>query len=157
MARNEFESEIGKFLSDLFPIAERVDDVAFNRYGGHQVKQKPYDYYGCTDLGAIWVAEIKRVKSSRFPIDNLKEHQIAGLSGVAGVRGNAWLFINWRTGGSRGTGQAAWLTYDYYMGIVGKLGERKSIKPNDIEAGWMLDRIPGGWSCAPAHKGLRGI
>lgn len=153
MARNEFEREVGDLLKGLFPIAERLDDAAFNREGLRQVRQKPWDYYGATYSGRFWAAEVKRVKSTRFPLVNFKPHQHESMIRLIHYGLLAWVFINWRLGGSRGTGTAIWIPYllfDVTSRGVQEKG-RKSLKSDDFENFWQLERCSGGWSVPNCH------
>ncbi|OGC94053.1 MAG: hypothetical protein A2W25_11770 [candidate division Zixibacteria bacterium RBG_16_53_22] len=144
MARNEFEREVGELLRAIYPIAERLDDAAFNRAGQRQVRQKPWDYYGATIDGKFWAAEVKRVKSPRFPLENLKPHQRAGLIVAASV-GLALVFINWRT--DRKAGIAIMVPFDTYYQVeqAAMANNRKSLKPKDFDSSWQLERVTGGW------------
>lgn len=153
MARNEFETEVGILLKSLFPIALKLDDVAFNRDGGRQVTQKPWDYYGCTKKGRFWVAEAKRVRLRSFPFANLRDHQSVALE-EAQKFAYSWLFINWRIGGFRGTGQAVWITYREYKAVMEDIlatTGRISVRPEAFNEHWHLEKVTGGWKAPPKH------
>lgn len=147
MARNVFEREVGEFLKRTFPIAERVDDVAFNRSGSRKVRAKPWDYYGCTAHGQLWVAEAKSVRNPRFPLANFYPHQHEALSKAEESGATAYVFINWRTGGARGTGDAVMVNYSAFADAISKaLGEKRaSLKISDFADSTHLERVNGGW------------
>ena len=153
MARNEFEGEVGKFLKAKFPIAERLDDVAFNRESGRQVSKKPWDFYGASWRGKFWAAEAKRVKSPRFPVDSFRPHQHESLARLEGLGVYAWVFINWRIGESRDTGIAIWVPYSLYMETEKEVTDdgRRSIKATDFTEYWRLSRVTGGWDVPKEH------
>ncbi len=160
MARNEFETEMGKMLRGLFVVAERLDDVAFNRLGGRQVKKKPYDFFGATKTGSFWGAEVKRVKSHLFPLRNFAEHQHEALAALSENNCHAWVLINWRTakvGGKRGTGIAIWVPYFFFDTVCNRVQRdgRKSVQPADFPNNWFLARVPGGWMPHVEHPFYR--
>ena len=136
-----------------FPIAERVDDAAGNRGGTFQVRQKPWDYYGCIFGGDMWACEVKRVKSTRFPLENFKEHQHEALFRLHKNLGNAWVAINWRVGGKRGTGVAVLLPYSIFKDACDAALERgcKHLKWTDFAERWQLIRITNGWKFHSEH------
>lgn len=156
MARNEFEAEIGQLLKGLFVVAERLDDVAFNRLGGRQVKKKPYDFFGATKTGLFWGAEVKRVKSHLFPLRNFVEHQHEALATLSMNFCHAWVFMNWRTkkvGGSRGTGIAIWIPYCLFDTTSARVlsAGRKSLRPTDFPSEYTLVRVSKGWFLDITH------
>jgi hypothetical protein len=159
--RNEFEGEVQDLLKRTFPVVERYDDVAFNRLGGRQVKQKPYDFFGCTLHGRFFAVEVKRVKSHLFPLRNFKEHQHEGLARVASYDAWSWVFVNWRHNWrnseiddwSGRTGVAIWVHYGLFKLKCDEVlaAGRKSLKPSDFPQEYWLERITGGWEAGVGH------
>ncbi len=152
MASNEFQREIGSLLSKTFPISERLDDSFNNRYGGFQVSKKPYDFYGCDKNGTLWVLEAKRVKSVRFPLNNLKPHQKTALKSVHANKGNSFVAINWRCGNKGGV--SILTTISNYLTVERRVKKegRKSIKASDFSSFWFLNKIKGGWEIPQKHR-----
>ena len=158
MARNEFEKEVSDLLKSLFPIAERVDDVAFNRAGGRQVSKKPWDYYGVTQqMHLFWVAEVKRVKATSIPFANFKEHQLQALSNVNKLGLFAWVFINWRIKRLGRAGIAVWLPYVIFETAIDEVKPtRSSLRHDHFHPAWRLERITGGWCVPEEHPYYHG-
>ncbi len=151
MARNEFEREVGQMLATIFPFRRRLDDVAFNRDGNRQVSLKAFDYFGCTHSGQFWAAEVKRTVQRRFPMENIREHQRAGLGQLAGYGAHAWLFINWRWSTPR-AGLAIWIPYLDYIECEKEWKLfHKSVVPADLNSQWFLRRVAGGWRVPDNH------
>ena len=150
MSTNIFQNETGKFLKTHFPIAIRFDDSFKNKYGGFQVTRKPYDFFGATKKGVYFGAEAKKVISVRFPIVNLYEHQRQALAQLEDNKCFAFLFINWRV---QRSGATIWITYKEYKIIENaKLLEgRKSLKPDDFDSKWFLERNSGEWTVPKEH------
>jgi penicillin-binding protein-related factor A (putative recombinase) len=151
VARNEFETEVGEFLKENFPMACRIDDVAMNRHGGRQVSKKPYDYYGSTIDGIIWVAEAKRVKSRSFTFGLFKEHQHAGQ---ASCNGFSFVFLNFRVkSGGCPCGTAWWLPYQEFVNLIelARSFGRSSIAEAYIDKKFALKRKTGGWDVDDKH------
>lgn len=148
---NDFQIEIGKFLSNRFPVNHRIADSNTNRYGSFQVSQKPFDFFGIYKSGKLFAAEVKRIKAQAFPIRNLKEHQRKALIDVSDNGGLAWVFINWR---ERKDNRAIWIPFDEYCEIeyliMGEQG-RKSLRSEFFDDKWFLKRITGGWEVTNEH------
>lgn len=155
MARNEFETEVGKLLEKEYPFVHRIADAAFNRNLGRQVSKKPFDYFGSTEKGTVVVAEAKRVKMSRFPFSKLADHQRRCLEDVWNICGRSILFVNFRvkTPGAI-CGRAFWIPYGIFMKIEATCiaSGRKSMTPDHIPGYCELKRIKGGWA---VKEGLR--
>lgn len=157
MARNVFEVEIKDLLKTIFPVAERLDDSAYNREGGRQVRKKPYDYFGCTMHGRFFAAEAKMVHEPRFYFPALfSDHQHEALALAARHDAWAWVFINWRHAvkGEWGKpGVAIWCHYCLFKETIDAALEagRKSVKPFDFDRKYWLDRVTGGWEPGLNH------
>ena len=148
MARNEFETEVGKLLELEYPFVHRIADAAFNRNMGRQVSKKPFDYVGASWPGKIAVAEAKRVKVNRFAFADLKDHQREALKAIWDIKGDAILFVNFRVKDpGRRCGRAFWIPYGVFEDIEEaclKSG-RKSMTPDHIPDFCELERVTGGW------------
>lgn len=148
MARNEFETEVGKLLESQYPVIHRIADAAFNRNLGRQVSKKPFDYFGSNGSGTIVAAEVKRVKVNRFSFSDLSDHQRNALRDVWDCNGRAILFVNFRvkSPGLR-CGRAFWIPFGAFMEIEERCTDlgRKSMTPDHIPTFCELDRISGGW------------
>lgn len=147
---NEFQQEVSKLLRDRFFIATRLDDVAFNRLGGRVVSKKPYDFVGATEDGRFWAAEIKRVKSRRFPTALIAEHQRLALIAASNSECHSWLFINWRTNRA---GIAIWIPFEDYCDVeyINISKGVKSVTSEDFDSKWQLKRVTGGWEIPETH------
>lgn len=149
MARNEFETEVGKLLNEKYPFVHRIADAAFNRNMGRQVSKKPFDYVATTLSGIMVAAEVKRVKVNRFSFSALSDHQRDALKSIWNSGGIAVLFINFRvkSPGIR-CGRAFCIPYGTFEAIEDAciLSGRKSMAPDHIPSIWEMDRVVGGWS-----------
>jgi hypothetical protein len=151
MSTNVFQVEVGNLLRDIFPVSERMDDAAGNRFGGFQVSKKPYDYFGSTTTGRFWCAEAKKVQEIRFPFRNLESHQRIALAKAEDNNALAFVFINWRY---KRAGEAIWITFEDYCNIEYRVlsSNRKSLLPNHFDENWFLTRKTGGWSVPENHN-----
>ena len=143
---NEFQREVGSFLSDMFTVSYRIDDAAYNRYGQRQVSQKPFDFFGSASDGVLFGVEAKRTKSPRLPFTEIKPHQRYNLTKLHHNNNYSWLFINWRI--DRRGGKAIWIPYHIYQDIEDMLylDGIKSVKPEHISEEFFLNRKTGGWN-----------
>jgi penicillin-binding protein-related factor A (putative recombinase) len=151
MSSNIFQQEVGRLLKDSFIVSYRLDDAFKNKFGGFQVTKKPYDFYGATKSGTYFGAEAKKVKSVRFPMSNLYEHQRNALQLLTDNNCYGFLFINWRV---KLSGTAIWITYNEYIKVEEEVRQRgiKSLKPTDFNGHWFLERVSRGWSVPKEHK-----
>lgn len=148
MSSNNFQNEVGDLLKSRYKIAHRIHDSP-NRYGGYEVSQKPYDFFGATKLGLLWGAEAKRVKSTNFPFRNISEHQAESLLELGDY---GWLFINWRTKKFGGrTGCAIWIPYYEFFHMYQEQIDKQSVGPADFPDIWFLHRMAGGWVVPEKH------
>lgn len=151
MATNIFQKEMGVFLKDNFIIAERLDDAFKNKFGGFKVSKKPYDFFGATKRGKFWGAEVKKVKTTRFPFRNIPQHQRDALFELETNNCYGFIFINWRLPRA---GKAVWIRYLDYLELENKAKQnnRKSIKAKDFPKHWFLERVTGGWNIPKSHR-----
>lgn len=144
MARNEFETEVGKLLSVKFPFCKKIDDSAFNREGQRQVSRKPFDFFCYTPMGYFVCAEAKRTISNRLPLVNIADHQREALEFATQNNCIALLFINWRKAPGSRCGVAVCIPYLAFKSIEDAL-DKKSISWVDIPQKFHMQRISGGW------------
>lgn len=146
MPSNEFQNEVGDFLSKYYEVVHRIHDCAFNRNLGRSVTPKPFDFFGADNEDKLFGAEVKRVKSTSIPFTNFSEHQIEAL---LQLEENGWIFINWRISKygespySR-VGTAVWIDVKSFLNIYNN-NDKKSLNPYDFSDKWFLTRRTGGW------------
>lgn len=140
--RNEFQDEAGQFLRSRFKVCFRFDDS--------YARPRPFDFFGQTKKGKFWVAEVKRVKTHRFPVGNISTNQREFAEFFTEEGGYYWLMINWR---ELGTGRACWIPWELYRDIEEYRMSRgkRSINPRNFDVEWFLKRITGGWEIDDAH------
>lgn len=91
------------------------------------------------------------VKTNRFPIRNLEEHQRYALAHLEDNNCLAFLFINWR---NNKAGSAIWITFKDYSEIeyIVLSDGVKSLKPDNFTDEWFLKRVSGGWIVPDNHR-----